>query len=93
MIDKHASNDGRIIILNVKIQDKCVTYINVYAPNDDKSKHIFFDKLNRYIAQHAMYKEDLYTFYDFNCNFEKDTDRCQGKLRSVLAHFDLISVN
>ena len=32
IIDKHASNDGRIIILNVKIQDKCITYINVYAP-------------------------------------------------------------
>ena len=33
-----------------------------------------------------MYKDNLYIFGDFNCNFEKDTDRCQGKLRSVLAH-------
>ena len=39
-----------------------------------------------------MYKENLYIFGDFNCNFAKDTDRCQGKLRSVLAYFDLIDV-
>ena len=29
---------------------------------------------------------------DFNSNFEKDTDRCQGKLKYLLAHFDLFVV-
>ena len=92
IIDKHASNDGRIIVLNVMIQEKYITYINVYAPNDEKTKHVFFDKLKRYVIQHAMYKENMYIFGDFNCNFEKDTDRCKGKLRSILAYFDLIDV-
>ena len=45
IIDKHASNDGRIIVLNVMIQGKYITYINVYAPNDEKSKHVFLISL------------------------------------------------
>ena len=92
IIDKHSSFDGRIIVLNLKINEKCFTFVNVYAPNDDKTKHAFFEKLKKYITQHAMYMENMYIFGDFNCNFEKVADRSQGKLRALLAHFDLIDV-
>ena len=92
IIDKHTSFDGRIIVLNLKINEKCFTFLNVYAPNDEKTKHTFFDKLKKYITQHAMYMENMYIFGDFNCNFEKVNDRSQGKLRSLLTHFVLIDV-
>ena len=59
IIDKHSSFDGRIIVLNLKINEKCFTFVNVYAPNDDKTKHAFFEKLKKYITQHAMYMENM----------------------------------
>ena len=42
VIDKHTSFDSRIIVLNLKINEKCFTFLNVYAPNDAKTKHAFF---------------------------------------------------
>ena len=49
IIDQHKDNEGRIIILNIEIDKKIFTLVNVYAPNLVRDRNSFFKKLNNLI--------------------------------------------
>ena len=42
IINVHRSNDARKLLVNVKIYDKLITFINVYAPNNENARIDFF---------------------------------------------------
>ena len=44
------SEDGRIILLNLVVENKEFTLINVYAPNSPKERKFFFNKIGKWIS-------------------------------------------
>ena len=43
--DVHLSDDGRIILLNLAIENNEFSLINIYAPNSPKDRKPLFDKI------------------------------------------------
>ena len=42
IINKHVSDDGSMVIVNVLYDNDPITLFNVYAPNSDSSRCVFF---------------------------------------------------
>ena len=51
LIDKHVSEDSRIILINVNIKDAPLTLVNIYAPNQPSERKTFFNKLTKWIKK------------------------------------------
>ena len=54
VINTYCDTLGRIVILNVEINEQGYSLINVYAPNDPKDRSSFFKQLSESIAEHAQ---------------------------------------
>jgi len=67
--------DGRIIMLNLMINEKPYTVINLYAPNVDKERRHFFTKLEKWIADFAEEKERCLLVGDYNYTPDPKLDR------------------
>ena len=86
--NKHASNDGRLLLLNVEIDGKCITLVNMYGHNTEKQRKDLFKKLEKWIKLHAKYKENIIVAGDVNCCL-REQDRSsdshlKDKSRTVL---------
>ncbi len=92
VVNTYHSADGRRLLVNVKINDKGTTLVNVYAPNIEKERIHFFSRLKTFISQHSMFDNNMYLCGDFNCNFERQTDKSQGKLREMINMLDLVDL-
>ena len=68
MIDKQTDEEGRMVLLNIKLlfNDKIYTLINVYARNDAQHHINFLKKINKFINQHAKSDKNIITCGDFN---------------------------
>ena len=42
LIDEYKDNEGRLLLINVEINNVIYTIINVYAPNSMKKRNTFF---------------------------------------------------
>ena len=47
IINMHKSEDGRIILINGKANEKELTLVNIYAPNNPKDRKPFFQKIQK----------------------------------------------
>lgn len=54
IIDVHRDNDGRLLLVNLKINDNVYTIINIYAPNDKNRRNIFFKNLKTFTQEHSL---------------------------------------
>ena len=54
IIDEHKDNDGRIIMLNIEIENIIYSLINIYAPNNEQERNSFYKKLNEFIHKNAV---------------------------------------
>ncbi len=86
--NKHASSDGRLLLLNVEVNGKQTTLINVYANNIEKDRKDLFRKLEKWIRLYCKYKDNLIVAGDMNCCI-RSQDRSNGthlsdKSREVL---------
>ncbi len=70
----HVSENGRLILLNVELEGKPVSIINVYAPNHENERSRFFKHMNVWVNEYASYKNDILLTGDFNCCIN-DNDR------------------
>lgn len=52
----HMSEDGRIILINLVVENKEFTLINVYSPNSPKERKCFFNKIGKWISN-FFYKQ------------------------------------
>ena len=59
------SEDGRILILRVVIEDLTFLCVNVYAPNDTQAQVKFFSELKEHLEQ--FQSENIIMGGDFNC--------------------------
>ena len=48
----HRFNDARKLLVNVKIYDNLITFINVYAPNNENARIAFFNRLKSFTTKH-----------------------------------------
>ena len=71
--NKHASIDGRLLLLNIELNGKFMTLVNVYANNAEKQRKDLFKKLEKWITLYARYKDNLVIAGDMNaCLREQD---------------------
>jgi hypothetical protein len=43
----HNDNDGRILLINIEIDENIFTLVNLYANNVEKNRNAFFKKVNK----------------------------------------------
>jgi exonuclease III len=94
----HIAEDGRRILVNLTINDKPLTLVNIYAPTIHKVKEDFFKKTYHWIKRNAKY--EIIIGGDFNCvqDKHKDTQNVKGKcikpkhLQKIMKHFHLVDI-
>ena len=77
LINVHKTEDGRMILINLKIEEKNLTLINIYAPNDQTNRKTFFNKVQKWISQFALNKDEMIIGGDFNCVESHKLDRIE----------------
>jgi len=96
IISTHSDDDGRIVLVNLKIHDSEYTFVNIYAPNKVHDRSSFFKHLAQFIDLHSLNKNRLFIGGDFNCALTTN-DRVSGKtdsstnvLKDIITKYDLI---
>ena len=68
----HASQDGRILLLQCEIEESVYNIVNIYAPNKILDKCNFFKRLKFWISRHIVGDEKKIIAGDFNTVTEKE---------------------
>lgn len=79
--EQNLDNEGRIVALNVKVENKELNIINIYAPNSPALRKTFFQNIWKF----ATGAENLLLGGDFNCIAKPDIDKCGGDPQSGTA--------
>ena len=66
----HKSEDGRIVFINITVDEKCLSLINIYAPNNVRDRRSFFVKLEKWITKFSNNNE-IIMGGDFNSTEKK----------------------
>jgi len=77
IINTHASQDGRKVIANIKLESedsKCISIISIYAPNVEKNRKDFFKNMSKWIMKYSVSSDQLIVCGDHNCCLN-DEDR------------------
>ena len=96
IVSSKSDNGGRIVLVNVVINNIGYTLVNVYAPNTAAERVTFFCQLRQFVNMHAINKSRLIIGGDFNCVLNSNdrlsgvTDRSTHALTEVLEHFNII---
>ena len=77
IINKYTDEEGRYILLNVKLEDTVFSLICIYAPNCKTSRNAFFKKVSSFIQENWMGIPIVGG--DFNDAFTQ-TGKCRIKL-------------
>lgn len=68
ILDNHSSQDGRILLVNTKINNEYFSLVNVYAPcTNETAKKSFFNKCIKWVNDYAFDNNYLIVAGDFNC--------------------------
>jgi exonuclease III len=54
LIDEYKDNEGRLLLINVEINNAIYTIINIYAPNNMKKRNSFFKQVDRFINEYSI---------------------------------------
>ena len=94
LIDKQTDEEGRIVLLNIKLlfNNEIYTLMNVYAPNDTQHRINFLKKINKCINQHAKNDKNIIICGDFN-TCENRNDRASRKLDQSCEHFRHLKIS
>ena len=75
IINVHKSEDSRILLINVKVDDQIMTIMNVYAPNNVSDRKTFFTKIQKWLDKFASNENSIIIGGDFNYTHENSLDR------------------
>ena len=98
IIDTHCSDDGRLLLLNVKMFDQIFCLVNVYAHNIESNRKQLFEKLKKWILQFSKTSSNIIVGGDFNTCL-RDIDRepkthlkdsSRSKLNNIITNLKLI---
>ena len=82
VINTHTDDKGRMLLLNTVIDDHKVTFMNIYAPNNDKERYLFYNKVFKKIDQHVQDDHALILGGDFNTCLNQAEDK-EGGIKCV----------
>lgn len=86
ILNTHKTEDSRMILSNIKVDDKVFTLINIYAPNSTSERKVFFNKIQKWVNKYALNEEALIIGGDFNHTDQPSIDR--SNLQSALQSSD-----
>jgi len=97
IIDKHTSSDGRLLLINIELNNKTMTVINVYANNTETKRKGLFKKLEKWVNKYAKYKENIIVAGDMNCCLRRQdrsndthlTDKSRNILENVCMNINV----
>ena len=75
VINSHLSQDSRIILVNLKIEEETFSLLNIYAPNNMSDRKSFFFKVQKWIDRFSINEEKIIIGGDFNFIEENKLDR------------------
>jgi len=67
IVNKAVSDDGRMVLLNINIQDTIYSLMSVYAPNVETDRCQFFKSVEIFIEQNAISTDNFICAGDMNC--------------------------
>ena len=67
ILNSKCCDDGRILLLNVKIHDEVYCLTNIYAPNSEIERKAFFTTVENWIQNHSVNVTQIIIGGDFNC--------------------------
>lgn len=70
---------GRMLLVELKVQDTHFKIMNIYAPNTEASQFHFYHYIKRTLNAYTNPEENIIIGGDFNINFDKDLDKKGGK--------------
>ena len=81
ILSKYSSDDGRILLVNVQINNTILSCVSVYAPNNEDAKLNFMHSLKSFIFSHSSNTDNILIGGDFNsCLGESDRYPPKNKL-------------
>lgn len=89
-VNKHVSDDGRRILINVKVNNELYTIVNLYAPNNVKDRIDFLKKTKAWVKKYAKDEDMLIICGDINCCMEsrdrkkENGDKSNVQLRNLV---------
>ena len=98
VVSFHSDEHGRMILINVEIDNQDFTIVSVYAPNELNEYIVFYRDMQLFINTHASNKQNLVIGGDFNCVLsEKDrvtgkTDKSTISLNNVMVKLNVIDI-
>ena len=94
IINVHKSVDARKLLVNVRFipNENVFTFVNVYAPNNDNDRVIFFKKLKTFISRNTLNENAILLCGDFNCCKGRIYDKSYMKLLDTVRCLDLTDV-
>jgi exonuclease III len=54
LIDEYKDNEGRLLLINVEINNDIYTIINIYAPNNMNKRNTFFKQVDIFINEYSI---------------------------------------
>lgn len=84
IINRHSSNDGRKILINVKIGETDLTLVNIYAPNNESHRIQFFKRMKTFINNNSNNISNTILCGDFNCKLNSTTDKSSKLLKEII---------
>lgn len=95
VISSHSDNFGRIVLVNIKIENRIYSVVSLYAPNDVHGRIMFYKQLLTFVNMHAISMNRLIIAGDFNCKLtERDSnsgilDRSRNILKDVMSKLNV----
>ena len=98
VVSFHSDEHGRMILINVEIDNQDHTILSVYAPNELNERILFYRDMQLFINTHANNKQNIVIGGDFNCVLsEKDcvtgkTDKITISLSNAMVKLNVIDI-
>ena len=74
MLNTKSCDVGRLLLVNIKVNDEVITLINIYVPNSETDRSSFYGKVDKWITDHSLNVNNIVIAGDFNC-CPLDSDR------------------
>ena len=98
IINVENREDGRGQLINAVINDNLITFINIYGPNKEQDRNIFFYNISKWIKDKASTMDNMIIGGDFNVCLNDidrstrthDKDKSRKSLKDIMAELNLI---
>ena len=98
VISTHHDDDGRIILINIELNNVEYSICNIYCPNNVSERVTFFRYVNNFVKKHAVSRNHTLIGGDFNCagspndKSNKTVDGSSAELANLKSNLDLEDV-